>query len=67
MTAYTEDEARGRWKFTLTFEEREDGGLRVLSDDLPGLVLSNADRTLVLRDFPMVFEVLLDEWLKAHP
>ena len=30
-------------KFTIHCETREDGGLRVWSDDLPGLVLSHSD------------------------
>jgi hypothetical protein len=29
---------------SVTLADREDGGLRVYSDDLPGLILSGADR-----------------------
>jgi hypothetical protein len=32
---------------TVTLADREDGGLRVFSDDLPGLILSGSDRTTV--------------------
>lgn len=32
---------------TVTLEDREDGGLRVYSDDLPGLILSGEDREKV--------------------
>lgn len=32
---------------TVTLEDREDGGLRVYSDDLPGLILSGSDRNSV--------------------
>jgi hypothetical protein len=32
---------------TVTLADREDGGLRVFSDDLPGLILSGSDRTQV--------------------
>ena len=35
-------------KLTLTLERREDGGLRVYSDDVPGLILSgrNPDKVM---------------------
>lgn len=32
---------------TVILEDREDGGLRVYSDDLPGLILAGPDRTKV--------------------
>jgi len=32
---------------SVTLEDREDGGLRVYSDELPGLILSGSDRNLV--------------------
>ena len=32
----------------VTLEDREDGGLRVYSDDLPGLILSGPNRDLVV-------------------
>lgn len=36
--------------FTLRCERRDDGGLRVLCDEVPGLILSGADPREVLRD-----------------
>lgn len=33
----------GKTKVTITLERREDGGLRVWSDDVLGLILSHAD------------------------
>lgn len=41
------------------FSEREDGGLRIMSDDLPGLILSGADQSAVWRDLGPAIEVLL--------
>ena len=35
---------------TIHLEPREDGGLRIYSDDLPGLVLSGPDQEAVLSD-----------------
>lgn len=37
-------------KITLAFENRGDGGLRVWSPELPGLVLSHPDPFLVIDD-----------------
>jgi len=37
-------------KVTVTFERREDGGLRVYSDDVPGFVLSGPNPHAVLDD-----------------
>jgi len=34
----------------ITLAPREDGGLRVWSDDLPGLILSGVDQEAVLAD-----------------
>ena len=34
---------------SVTFADREDGGLRVYSDDLPGLILSGSDRSDVIK------------------
>lgn len=39
-----------RQPFTIKLEPREDGGLRVSSDDMLGLILSNGDQRAVLRD-----------------
>jgi hypothetical protein len=35
---------------TITFEPREDGGIRVYSKDLPGLILSGLDVKAVMAD-----------------
>jgi hypothetical protein len=37
-------------KFTLQCERREDGGLRIWSDDVPGLILSGLKPRDVMRD-----------------
>lgn len=44
----------------VSFETRADGGLRIWSDDIPGLVLSHADRSAVWRDLGRALEVILD-------
>lgn len=43
----------------IQFSGREDGGLRIWSDDLPGLVLSHADAAAVWRDLGPTVEALL--------
>ena len=53
-------------KWTITIERREDGGLRVWSDDLPGLVLSHVDRDAVLTDLAFALKVFLGEFDKAE-
>jgi len=45
----------------LTFEKREDGGLRVYSDDVPGFVLSHSDCHLVFSDIKPAIEAILSE------
>jgi hypothetical protein len=37
-------------KVVVTLEDRENGGLRAYSDDIPGFVLSNSDPVAVLKD-----------------
>lgn len=58
-------------KVTVTFERRDDGGLRVWSDDVPGLVLSHTDIDGVLEDVKAALEMILSERLgqqvEAHP
>lgn len=44
----------------ISFETREDGGLRVWSDDLPGLVLSGSDPAKVLADITPAAERILE-------
>ena len=46
-------------KFTLECERRDDGGLRVTSPGVPGLVLSHHDMHLVLRDVPSAIDTLM--------
>lgn len=46
-------------KYTITIEDREDGGLRVSSDDIAGLILSGPDKEKVLADMAVVIPVLM--------
>jgi hypothetical protein len=46
-------------KIVVCFEEREDGGLRAWSDDVPGFVLSHADKEAVLGDIEPALETIL--------
>lgn len=46
-------------KVTVTFERREDGGLRAWSDDVPGFVLSHRDPEAVLADVKPALERIL--------
>ena len=50
-------------KITVHFERRDDGGLSIRSDDLPGLHLSHRDPSLVLNDVERALEVLLTDML----
>jgi hypothetical protein len=43
---------------TVTLEDREDGGLRVYSDDLPGLILSGPNKPAVFESIPQAIQVL---------
>jgi hypothetical protein len=45
--------------FSVVFEERPDGGLRVYSDDVPGFFLSHPDRDAVLRDVAPALETII--------
>jgi hypothetical protein len=51
-------------KVTISFERRPDGGLRVWSDELPGLVLSHSDARAVLAD---IGPALQNIWLDHTP
>ena len=53
------------YKVQVRIERREDGGLRVWSDDLPELVLSHADADKVIADIPRAMEAILSERLGA--
>ncbi|HEX8443025.1 MAG TPA: hypothetical protein VF631_05195 [Allosphingosinicella sp.] len=46
-------------KITVRFQEREDGGLRAWSDDVPGFVLSHPDAEAVLEDVEPALETML--------
>jgi hypothetical protein len=50
-------------KITVHFERRDDGGLSVWSDDLPGLHLSHQNPALVLDDVRRALEVLVTDAL----
>lgn len=58
-------------KIVVTFERRDDGGLRAYSKDVPGFVLSNSDPFAVLSDIaPALEEILSSMWgvkVKAGP
>lgn len=49
----------GETRITLRLLPREDGGLRIVSDDVPGLILSGADQSAVWRDLGPAIEALL--------
>lgn len=46
-------------KIVVRFEEREDGGLRAYSDDVPGFVLSHSNGELVVADVVPALEGIL--------
>lgn len=43
----------------VTFERRDDGGLRAYSDSVPGFVLSHRDPELVIKDIAPALERIL--------
>ncbi len=53
------------YKVKVCIEPRDDGGLRVWSDDLPELVLSHSDADAVIADLPRAMEAILAERLGA--
>lgn len=53
----------GTFKVVVRVERRSDGGLRVWSDDIPGLVLSNRDPHKVMADIVPAIEAILSEAL----
>jgi len=53
-------------KIWLTFEKREDGGLRVYSEDVPGFILSHNDCNLAFSDIKEALETILSERLSAR-
>lgn len=44
---------------TLHFSPREDGGLRIWSDDVPGLILSHSDQDAAMADLGPALAALL--------
>lgn len=53
------------FKVTVCFEQRPDGGLRVWSDDVPGLVLSSTDIDGVLADVTSTLGVMLSHLMNT--
>jgi hypothetical protein len=53
------------FKIVVTFERREDGGLRAWSPDLPGFVLSNRNPDAVLADVEPALKTILGFRLRA--
>lgn len=51
------------FKIVIQVQQRDDGGLRVWSDDVPGLVLSNRDPQKVLADIKPAIEAILSQHL----
>lgn len=50
----------------VTFEHRDDGGLRAYAEGVPGFVLSNRNPDLVLSDVAPVLETILSEILGSR-
>jgi hypothetical protein len=50
-------------KVTVHFDQRDDGGLSIWSEDLPGLHLSHSDPSRVIHDVKPVLEGLLTDML----
>ena len=48
-----------QYRFVLKVQRRSDGGLRIWSDDVPGLVSSGADEAAVLADVRPALEEIL--------
>ena len=53
-------------KVTVTIEAREDGGLYIYSNDLPGFVLSHLDAHAVLSDIEPALSVFLSHKLDRN-
>lgn len=53
--------AHTSYKVSVCIEPREDGGIRVWSEDLPELVLSHADRAAVFADIIPALTAILGE------
>lgn len=53
-------------KIIVRVEKRADGGLRIWSDDVPGLILSGDDPARVLADIGPAIEAIVSEMV-GHP
>jgi hypothetical protein len=53
-------------KIVVSFEGREDGGLKAYSDDIPYFVLSHFDPDVVLKDVKPALERILSCFLKEE-
>ena len=51
---------------TLKLEFRDDGGLRVWSDDLHGLILSHQDVPKVIEDIGTALPIFMKAWMSKH-
>lgn len=54
------------FKVTVCFEPREDGGLRVWSEDVPGLVLSHTNIDGVLEDVTEALKLILSHQFETE-
>ena len=52
---------------TVTFAKRADGGMRIFSDDLPGLILSHSDPDKVAADVWPTIKVLIERGAYRRP
>ena len=50
-----------KYKITVRFRARDDGGLRALCSEVPGFFLSGKDKRAVMRDVIPVLEMLLKQ------
>ena len=51
-------------RVSVVFESRPDGGLRVSSPDVPGIVLSHSDPDLVMADVILALETIISDIVK---
>lgn len=49
------------FKITVEFQKRSDGGIRITSEDVPGLLLSGTDPLSVAEDLILAIKILLKE------
>lgn len=53
----------GFGRIVVVFENRQDGGLRVYSDDVPGFSLSHPDSDAVMKDVKPALETIISEMI----